>query len=62
MAKKISLILKEFKISDDEILNIAIEPQLGKAANMLILAIENEWCMDKITAIKTIENLRKELL
>lgn len=58
---KTSEVLKEFGLSDDNILMLAIEPRLLKAADSLIYLIHNKWMMDKITAIQVIESLRKEL-
>lgn len=58
---KTSEVLKEFGISNDNILMLAIEPRLLKAADSLIYLIHNKWMMDKITAIQVIESLRKEL-
>lgn len=56
----ISDVLKEFDLTDDQILNIAIEPKLGAAVNMLKEVMWEKWNMDTVTAMKVIEKLRAE--
>lgn len=61
MKKDVSAILKEFELSDDQILNIAICDTLGAGVNLLREYIGGKWRMDTITAMKTVKKLKDEL-
>jgi hypothetical protein len=61
MAKQqTSDILKEFGLSDDDILKIATEPRLTDATNLLILAIWDKWNMTRLQAMDVVKSLKKE--
>lgn len=53
--------LKEFGITDDQILEIAIEPRLKDAVNKLKSYIHSKWIMDTVTAMKVVKKLKEEL-
>lgn len=60
MKAKVSEILKEFGLTDDQILEIACEPRLTDAAELLRDAIWNKWNMTKLIAMQTVKNLKDE--
>lgn len=60
--KSTAKVLKEFGLTDDEILDVAIEPRLKEAVEKLKWFIRERWIMDTITAMKTVEALKKELI
>ncbi len=61
MGKSVSKILKEFGLTDDDILTIAIEPRLTDATNKLIVLIWDKYNMTRLEAMQIVENLKKEL-
>lgn len=58
--KKVSKILVEFGLTDDQILNIAICETLGKGVNLLKEYMKEKWGMDTITAMQTVKKLKEE--
>ncbi len=56
-----SIILKEFELSDDQILDIVLQERLVDAIALLKDYIQDKWIMDTLTAQKVVLALRKEL-
>jgi len=61
MKKKVSEILKDFGLSDDQILEIACSERLTDGVSLLTQYLSCVWNIDKITAMGTIETLKEEL-
>mgnify|MGYP001389547552 CR=1 FL=1 len=59
--KSIVSVLKEFGLTDDQILSIAIKDTLGESIKLLKEYIGNKWQMDTITAMQTAKKLKEEL-
>lgn len=60
MSQLISKTLKEFGLTDDQILNIAIEHRITDAITILRDILYNKWNIDKLTAHKVVLELKKE--
>ncbi len=57
---KVSVVLKEFGLNDDQILSIAIADTLGEGVKILKSIISDKWTMDTITAMQTVTKLKEE--
>jgi len=59
-SRLVSEILKEFGLTDDQILSIALEERLTDATNKLIELIWEKWNMTRLDAMATVEKLKSE--
>jgi hypothetical protein len=53
-------VLKDFGLTDDQILEIACTDTLGAGVNILKSHIYHKWSMDTITAMQTVKKLKEE--
>lgn len=53
-------ILKEFNLTDDQILSIILEDNILEAAKSLRYALDNKWRLDMYSAVNIVKSLRIE--
>jgi len=57
-----SEVLKEFGLTDDQILELVLIESLKIAVDKLKEYMSDKWNLDTVTAMKTLQKLREELL
>lgn len=58
---KIVRALKDFNITDDQILEITIEPKITVAARKLQELLENKWNIPTLDALAIVKQLKQQL-
>lgn len=61
MSKSVVMILKEFDLNDDQILDIAVSENNSDGMILLKRYIHDKWNIDAPTALKVVKKLKEEL-